>query len=251
MSGEQQPAAGWDEQNSQTFIDLGRYAVPEREWQIEAFGDLVDPGDRPSTIVELCCGEGLLAEALLERFPGATLHGYDGSPTMLAQAQARTARFGARFVPHQFDLAEHSWRAQAGPAQAMVSSLAIHHLDGAQKQQLFGDVFAMLADGGAFVIADVIAPATPAAEQVAARAWDAAVRRRALDLDGDLRGFAAFERERWNMYRFGDPDDIDKPSRLFDQLRWLAQAGFAEVDVFWMQAGHALFGGRKNGAAGV
>jgi tRNA (cmo5U34)-methyltransferase len=47
------------------------------------------------------------------------------------------------------------------------------------------------------------------------------------------------------MYRYPDVDGIDKPSHLLDQLKWLEQAGFAEVDVFWMQAGHALFGGRK------
>ena len=47
------------------------------------------------------------------------------------------------------------------------------------------------------------------------------------------------------MYRYFDPEDIDHPSRLFDQLKWLEQAGFADVDVYWMLAGHALFGGRK------
>ena len=51
------------------------------------------------------------------------------------------------------------------------------------------------------------------------------------------------------MYRYPDPSDtIDKPSTLFEQLTWLAQAGFAEVDVYWVQAGHALFGGRKGTA---
>jgi hypothetical protein len=49
------------------------------------------------------------------------------------------------------------------------------------------------------------------------------------------------------MYRYPDQDGIDKPSRLLDQLKWLEQAGFADVDVFWMQAGHALFGGQKQG----
>jgi hypothetical protein len=46
------------------------------------------------------------------------------------------------------------------------------------------------------------------------------------------------------MYRYFDPDDIDRPSRLFDQLKWLERAGFVDVDVYWMQAGHAIFGGR-------
>jgi tRNA (cmo5U34)-methyltransferase len=95
------------------------------------------------------------------------------------------------------------------------------------------------------VVADVIAPAHPLGAEAAAKAWDAAVRKRALEFDGSLTAFEAFEREKWNMYRYFDPDDIDKPSRLFDQLKWLEQAGFADVDVYWMLAGHAIFGGRK------
>lgn len=34
-------------------------------------------------------------------------------------------------------------------------------------------------------------------------------------------------------------------SRLFDQLKWLEDAGFADVNVHWMLAGHAVFGARK------
>jgi hypothetical protein len=32
---------------------------------------------------------------------------------------------------------------------------------------------------------------------------------------------------------------------LLDQLKWLEGAGFVDVDVYWMRAGHAIFGGRK------
>jgi tRNA (cmo5U34)-methyltransferase len=69
------------------------------------------------------------------------------------------------------------------------------------------------------------------------------VRIRSLELDGDEHALAFFERERWNMYRYFDPEDIDHPSPLFDQLQWLAKAGFVDIDVFWMNAGHAIFGG--------
>lgn|SRR5690606_2213941 len=40
-------------------------------------------------------------------------------------------------------------------------------------------------------------------------------------------------------------DDVDKPSRILDQLKWLEEAGFQRVDVYWMYAGHAIFGGEK------
>src|SRR5215207_7609746 len=235
----------WSEDASQTFIDLGRYFVPEREQQIAAFVDLIPVYEQPFTILELSCGEGLLAAALLERFPNCTVYGFDGSPAMLDHARRQLAHYGGRFRTQLFDLADSSWRTQPWPVHAVVSSLTIHHLDGAQKQQLFQDLAQLLEPGGVLLIADVIAPASRAGTALAAKAWDAAVRKRALEIDGNLDALAYFEREKWNMYRYPDDADLDKPSCLLDQLKWLEQAGFADVDVFWMQAGHALFGGRK------
>ncbi|HJZ48430.1 MAG TPA: methyltransferase domain-containing protein [Roseiflexaceae bacterium] len=236
----------WSEQASQTFIDYGRYFVPERELQIEAFCDLIPARDRPFNILELCCGEGLLAGALLERFPASVVYGFDGSPAMLEHARQQLAPYGERFQTRLFDLADRSWRALEQPIHAVVSSLTIHHLDREGKQQLFEDMARLLEPGGVFLIADVIEPASRAGAALAAKAWDAAVRQRALEIDGNLDALAYFERERWNMYRYPDLDDIDKPSRLLDQLKWLEEAGFTEVDVFWMKAGHVLFGGQKN-----
>ena len=37
----------WSEAASQTFIDFGRYFVPEREQQIAAFVDLIPAHDQP------------------------------------------------------------------------------------------------------------------------------------------------------------------------------------------------------------
>ena len=237
----------WSEATSRTFIDFGRYFVPEREQQIAAFVDLIPAHDQPFTILELCCGEGLLAGALLERFPTCTVYGFDGSPAMLDHARVQLARYGARFQTQLFDLADSSWRAPKWPVHAVVSSLTIHHLDGMEKQRLFYDMAELLKPGGVLLVADVIAPASRAGTELAAKAWDAAVRRRALEIDGNLDAVTYFEREQWNMYRYPEVDGIDKPSRLLDQLKWLEQAGYVDVDVFWMQAGHALFGGRKPG----
>ena len=239
----QTASTDWGAQNSQTFIDYGRYFVPERERQIETICALIPPRNTPFNILELCCGEGLLAHALLDRFPTCTVYGYDGSPDMLTHAQRQLASFGERFQTRRFDLAATDWRSPDFPLHAVVSSLAIHHLDGAQKQQLFQDVYQMLTPDGVFVIADVIETAHPLGAAVAATAWDHAVEQRALTFDANTAAFEFFQRERWNMYRYLDPDDIDKPSRLLDQLKWLEAAGFGAVDVYWMLAGHAIFGG--------
>ena len=70
------------------------------------------------------------------------------------------------------------------------------------------------------------------------------MRRRAEELDGHTAAFDFFTRDGWNLYRH--PDPLDKPSRLIEQLNWLAASGYADVDVHWLKAGHAIFSGIKS-----
>lgn len=244
MSQEHVPA--WNERDSQTFIDYGRYFVPEREMQIEIIGDLIPVVEGEQHVVDLCCGEGVLCRAILDRFPTYRVHGLDGSPAMLASATQALRGYGDRFDTQVIDLADSGWRAFSWPLRAVVSSLAIHHLDEQEKQQLFHDVYRLLAPGGVFIIADLIQPVTQAGIDLAGKLWDEAVRQRALRLDGNLSAYQHLLTLEWNSFTLAEPDPVDKMSPLYDQLTWLAQAGFAGVDVFWMQAGHAIFGGVKN-----
>jgi tRNA (cmo5U34)-methyltransferase len=236
----------WGEDASQVFIDYGRYFVPERETQIGVICDLIPAVSEPFRVLELCCGEGLLAGAILGRYPDSSVYGYDGSAEMLGQARKKLAAYGERFVTRHFDLFEREWRRPDWSPRAVVSSLAIHHLDGEQKAALYQDIYAMLEPGGAFIIADIIEPVNGAAKRTAAEAWDTAVRQRAHALDGHDKVYDYFVESGWNYYRY--PDPIDKPSPLLAQLKWLEKAGFGEVDVFWLQAGHAVFGGWKRDA---
>ena len=61
---------------------------------------------------------------------------------------------------------------------AVVSSLAIHHLDSTEKQVLFKDVASILAPGGSFIIADLTEPMDRFGRKHAANTWDEAVRQR-------------------------------------------------------------------------
>jgi tRNA (cmo5U34)-methyltransferase len=49
-----------------------------------------------------------------------------------------------------------------GPFDLVFSALAVHHLDGPAKADLFARVAAVLAPGGRFVLADVVVPEDPA-----------------------------------------------------------------------------------------
>lgn len=215
----------WNEADSATFVQFARAFVPDRERQIEIICDLLPD---PRLVVDLCCGEGLLSEAVLCRFPGCQVIGYDGSESMLSRARERNPE---RFEARLFELADGF----EDRPDAVVSSLAIHHLDERGKRELYSRVFTQLAAGGTLVVADVIEPASAAAHAIAARDWDRAIA-------PEYR--AAFEREQWNLFRYPDPE-TDKPSRLLEQLSWLREIGFAEIDVVYLRAGHAIFTGRR------
>ncbi len=219
----------WSENDSAEFVELGPNFVPDRDVQMQILCDLI-PSLEGAHVVELCCGEGLLSAHLLTRFPDMTVHGYDGSPLMLRRAQSRNAN---RFKAVLFDLAASDWRTFSFPVHAIVSSLAIHHLDGEQKRELFRDMSQCLSPGGMLAVADIAQPATAQGTILAARQWDDSV----LNRD-------AFEQAQWNLFRYPDPE-TDRPSTLFDQLRWLYEAGLRDIDVYYMKAGHAIFGGVK------
>jgi tRNA (cmo5U34)-methyltransferase len=245
MSAMNLPRPTWDEGDSTDFIDWGHYFVPNREQQIDVICRVAGSGPPGGDFVELCCGQGLLSKTLLERFPGRRVHALDGSLRMMEAARETVGGNADRFDVCQFDLNDASWRRFRYPVAAVVSSLAVHHLDGPQKQHLFADVAAGLMAGGVLVLADVVMPAGEAARALAAAAWEESVRQRSLELHGDLRALERFRALGWNFFDAPYDDPMDKPSRLSDQLRWLEEAGFAEVDVYWMQAGHAIYGGRR------
>ncbi len=236
---------GWDEETSRVFVEYGQYFVPHRLMQFKIIAALLGGLEEDCRMIDLCCGDGTLAGMLLDSKKEAIVYGLDGSVEMLRRATGRLSRFGSRFVPKMIELSSQAWRSSAEPVDALVSSMAVHHLDGPQKQALFADIHRMLKANGRIVIADITAPASEPGRLIASDMWDETVKDRSIEVDGNTGAYDFFRREKWNIFRYPDPEDIDKPSPLYDQLRWLDEAGFVEIEVHWMLAGHAVFSARK------
>jgi tRNA (cmo5U34)-methyltransferase len=66
----------------------------------------------------------------------------DGSAAMRERTRATCGAAADRLTVAAFDLAARDWRAFAEPPHAIVSSLAIHHLDSSEKRALFRDLAA-------------------------------------------------------------------------------------------------------------
>ncbi|GAC1373275.1 MAG: hypothetical protein NVSMB44_41250 [Ktedonobacteraceae bacterium] len=238
----------WSESDSASFIDLAEIFVPGRTEQIAALLHLVPAQvDEHFTIVELASGEGKLAEAILEKFSACHYVALDGSELMRMRMATRLARFSDRLEIRPFDIAEQAWRTTLpSPLRCVLSSLCVHHLSSQGKLELFRDMAAHLEPNGALLLADIIEPATPHVAQLFARQYDELVREQSLALRGNLSGYEQFQAMKWNYftYDYGE-QTYDQPSLLSDQLRWLASAGFAHADCYWLRAGHAVYGGYR------
>lgn len=234
----------WREDDSALFIDYGRAFTPARERQQAIIAELV-AAVSPGRVVELCCGSGDLLRLLLERLPAARALALDGSPAMLAKTKETCAAYAERLELREFDLAAHDWRRLEPAADAICSSLAVHHLDGDGKRQLFNDLYAALRPGGIFVLADLIRPQSDAGWRIAADDWDRAVAERSARIYGDDRAQQKFAALRWNYFRWPDDNTIDHPSSVAEHIAWLAEAGFQAIELHWLQAGHAIFSARK------
>lgn len=238
-------SSAWSEQDSLDFIDLAHVAVPGRREQMEVLLSLIPAGaDEEFRAVDVCCGEGFLLARLLERFPMAQVLGLDGSDTMLAAADKRLARFGRQVELRSFDLGDPAWPREAGRAfRCVLSSLAFHHLTPEGKRRLFRELRERLEPGGALLIADVTEPASPTVWRSVSATWHRIAREQSLAASGALDLYERAVAEGW-----APPEEQpqgETPSRLYEQLRWLEEAGFSVVDCFWMRAGIAIFGGYR------
>jgi len=236
---------GRTEDDARYFIDHGAYFVPDREVQMDTVCSVIPPAPDGAVIVDICCGEGLLCEALAQRFSRAEIHALDGSPTMLASAKSRLEATGVAHRTAIIDIAETDWRTFDTQVHAFVSSLAVHHLDGSAKARLFRDLTAALAPGGVVVICDLVEAQRKAGLDLWKRYWDEGVRERSLALDGNEGMLGCFRHDGWNYYAAPDADPVNMPSTLFDRMLWMADAGMTAIDVHWLRAGHAVFSGMK------
>jgi SAM-dependent methyltransferase len=156
----------------------------------------------------------------------------------------RLQPFGSRASVAAFDIHQSDWYHHLDGADCVVSSLCIHHLDGDEKQALFSAVGSRLTPRGAFLIADLIRPQRVEARRLFAATWDRAAQAQSIEQTGSPALFKLFNDEHWNWFHY--PDPFDKPSPLADQLTWLRAAGLAAADCFWMNAGHAIYGGYQS-----
>jgi tRNA (cmo5U34)-methyltransferase len=173
------------------YLDWARQDIPcYDELQIETAR--ATEGVRARRILELGTGTGETARHVLMRHPEARIVAVDISGEMMSEARRTLPASQVEAVLIQ----ALSDPLPPGPFELVFSALAVHHLDGAEKQRLFRRIAGELSPGGRFVLADVVVPERPEEAEIPLT------------------------------------EGYDLPDSLEAQLDWLERIGFA-AEVTW------------------
>jgi tRNA (cmo5U34)-methyltransferase len=207
------PAEEWT-----TAEHVARYLELADEYPRRAEGEsvLVEHVARDARrILDLGTGDGRLLAMLRIDRPQMRGVALDLSELMLEAARDRFAG-DERIELVRHDLAEPL--PPIGRFDAVVSSMAIHHLEHERKRSLYGEIFDLVEPGGLFANFEHVASPTH-------------------------RLHLAFYEAIGEPLQHEDPSD-----RLLDvesQLAWLREAGFEDVDCYWKWLEMALLIGVK------
>jgi tRNA (cmo5U34)-methyltransferase len=161
-------------------------------------------------VLDIGGGYGVFSAEILDEWPHAEVVLHDFSIPMTDQARSRLAEFRDRVAFYQGDLRQPDWAAGVGgPFDAVVSSLAIHNVrDPLVIRRVYGDIAGLVRPGGCFMNVDSMAVPGPRTARAYGR----------------------------------DPSRVgaeEVRATLANQLTWLTEAGFDEVDCLWKQGTQA------------
>jgi tRNA (cmo5U34)-methyltransferase len=184
----------------ESYLAMMREAVPGYDRLLDE--TVVATGVGAKSVLELGTGTGETARRVLDRHPDAQLVGIDASPGMVDVARDSLPSDRVELLVGRLEdpLPER-------PFDLVVSALAVHHLEGRGKADLFRRVASRLDPGGRFVLADVVEPVNPSYVVTAI-----------------------------------DPE-VDHPSRLDEQLAWLEAASLVP-EVSWTHRDLVVIVGR-------
>jgi len=208
------------------YDDWIRKAVPGYDDLFAIARELIPfTTDAAIDVLDLGAGTGLFSSLVRETCPHARFMLVDVAEKMLNMARERF-----RDWPDRFRYMVDDYRHFGGTERfdLVISSLSIHHLADNEKQALFGRIYEVLRPGGRFINVDQIKGPTPELQQLYGDIWLERVRKSGAaeeQIQGGMERRIAYDRE----------------ATLMDQLSWLEEAGFTDVDCIYKNYLMGLF----------
>ncbi len=239
---------------AEDYDQMAPLLVPKYEWLQQQMLELagIAAMEEPA-VVDLGGGSGRFIERVLEANAGATCTWVDSSEAFLAVARRRLDRYGSR-VRYIVSKLEADWGSQVdGPADAICSMSAIHHLERAEKRELYARCRELLKPGGWFINTDEMKSLDQAAYRATLLFWARYVDEQMAKVPAELADHARNWRAHFENWKLRNIDGIDQPKTkgddlhdpVLDQVQWLREVGYADVDLYVKYQLWCMIGGRR------
>ena len=208
------------------YDDWMRKALPSNDGIFAAALEQISfEKDASFRVLDLGAGTGLFSWHVLQEYPAAQFTLSDLAPKMLEIARKRFAAY-----PDQFAYRVEDYRQVPADQKfdLVISSLSIHHLSHEDKRALFARVHSVLEDNGMFLNIDQV---WGPSEYWQSRYWE-------QWLERVRHSGATQEQIEASVKR---RQEFDREASLIDQLQWLEQAGFSQVDCVFKHAFIGVF----------
>jgi tRNA (cmo5U34)-methyltransferase len=204
--------------------------VPYHSEMLKALVDNIPfSTDKPIRIIELGCGTGIATYTIIKKYPDAHLKCIDMSSDMLNLVQKKLEGFpNIEFI--QADYTKYKFEEEY---DAVVSFLSFMYLaDDKTRRSLFQKAFDMLTKGGVFMSGESNISRSKHFQEVCMERWIHHMRKSYSD---DFIKKEVLEKAKKH----------GKASVLTDEIKYLEEIGFSQVDIFWKYYGFSVYGAIK------
>jgi tRNA (cmo5U34)-methyltransferase len=235
----------WKEKElAEKFLKGVRGAIPFANEQIEIMNRIINScGINITDILDLGCGDGILAASILQSHPNASAVLLDVSDAMLEFAKEKLAAFSDNLTFITADYGNKQWLEKVkdkAPFSVIVSGFSIHHQTDERKKELYSEIFELLASGGLFLNLEHVASPTAWVTSLFDKCFIDSLYKMHKQNDENLKKELV---EKEYYCRDDKANNILAPVET--QCDWLRNIGFKDVDCYFKIFELALFGGRK------
>ena len=235
----------WGDKNFiQDWASKGSWQAPIRDVQTAMVLRMIpQPIDAAIRILDVGAGYGALVAALLRDRPNATAVCLDASDAMLQLGPAKNPDLKHRMAFVQGSLESPAWlNSVTGSFDAVISARALHHFtENQRRRHIFKELFTLVRSGGCFINADNVRAATKSLSERYRSARDEYLDRYVRESSGGKTNLAEAKAATPSSYHGPHNNGI-----LEEELAWLREAGFEDVDCFWKFTTTVVYGGFKN-----
>ena len=179
-------------------------------------------------VLDLGCGTGNISLEVKNRFPNGQITCVDLAENMINMAESKLSHYSdIEFIRADFRNLDYQEE-----YDAVVSSLALHHLQREDQKSFYRRINRFLKEGGVFYNADIVLGSTPYLKETYLDKW----------VEFMLENHSQEEVEKIWLPKHREEDF---PAPLINHIQWLKEAGFHEVDVVWKYYMFGVYGGKN------